>query len=309
MRLCRFNGDRLGIVEGTNIRDVTTALDVLPSYRYPLPGHDELVAHLDKVRARVEAVRNQAPSIPLAGVKLLSPVANPGKIIAAPVNYQKHLDEVKSDSQIHANNPAHTITIQQAGVFLKASSSLVGPSEGIAVRKPDRRTDHEVELAFVIGRTASNVSREDALRYVAGYAIGLDVTIRGSEDRSLRKSPDSYTVVGPWLVTADEISDPGALDLELTVNGERRQKSNTKYLILGVAELIELASSFYTLYPGDIVLTGTPEGVSPISPGDRIVATIERIGTMEVDVYAASTGGGSETTRPTHVAGIVTINT
>ena len=309
MRLCRFNGDRLGIVEGTNIRDVTTALDVLPSYRYPLPGRDELVAHLDEVRARVEAVRNQAPSVPLAGVTLLSPVANPGKIIAAPVNYQKHLDEVKSDSQIHANNPAHTITIQQAGVFLKASSSLVGPSKGIAVRKPDRRTDHEVELAFVIGRTASNVSREDALRYVAGYAIGLDVTIRGSEDRSLRKSPDSYTVVGPWLVTADEISDPGALDLELTVNGERRQKSNTKYLILGVAELIELASSFYTLYPGDIVLTGTPEGVSPISPGDRIVATIERIGIMEVDVYAASTGGGSETARPTHVAGIVTTNT
>jgi 2-keto-4-pentenoate hydratase/2-oxohepta-3-ene-1,7-dioic acid hydratase in catechol pathway len=287
MRFCRFNDDRLGIVEGASIRDVTAALDVLPSHRYPLPGYDLLVAHLDEVRARVDVVRNQAPIVPLAGVKLLSPVANPGKIIAAPVNYQKHLDEVKSDSQIHANNPAHTITIQQAGVFLKASSSLVGPSEGIAVRKPDRRTDHEVELAFVIGRRASSVPREEALGYVAAYTIGLDVTIRGSEDRSLRKSPDSYTVVGPWLVTADEISDPGALDLELTVNGERRQKSNTRYLILGVAELIELASSFYTLYPGDIVLTGTPEGVSPISPGDRIVATIERIGTMEVDVHAA----------------------
>jgi 2-keto-4-pentenoate hydratase/2-oxohepta-3-ene-1,7-dioic acid hydratase in catechol pathway len=287
MRFCRFNDDRLGIVEGASIRDVTAALDVLPSHRYPLPGYDLLVAHLDEVRARVDVVRNQAPIVPLGSVKLLSPVANPGKIIAAPVNYQKHLDEVKSDSQIHANNPAHTITIQQAGVFLKASSSLVGPSEGIAVRKPDRRTDHEVELAFVIGRRASNVSREEALGYVAAYTIGLDVTIRGSEDRSLRKSPDSYTVVGPWLVTADEISDPGALDLELTVNGERRQKSNTRYLILGVAELIELASSFYTLYPGDIVLTGTPEGVSPISPGDRIVATIERIGTMEVDVHAA----------------------
>jgi 2-keto-4-pentenoate hydratase/2-oxohepta-3-ene-1,7-dioic acid hydratase in catechol pathway len=207
------------------------------------------------------------------------------------VNYQKHLDEVKSDTKIHANNPAHTITIQQAGVFLKAGSSLVGAGEGIAVRKPDRRTDHEVELAFVIGAPASNVPRDEALRYVAGYSIGLDVTIRGSEDRSLRKSPDSYTVLGPWFVTADEIPDPGALDLELAVNGERRQKSNTKYLILGVAELIELASSFYTLYPGDVVLTGTPEGVSPISPGDHIVATIERIGTMEVDVHAATSGG------------------
>jgi 2,4-didehydro-3-deoxy-L-rhamnonate hydrolase len=284
MRLCRFNEGRLGVVEGENIRDVTAALDVLPSYRYPLPAYDALVAHLDLVRSRIDAIRGQAPVLPFSSVTLLSPVANPGKIIAAPVNYQKHLDEVKSDSQIHANNPAHTITIQQAGVFLKASSSLVGPDEGIAIRKPDRRTDHEVELTFVIGRTASNVSRSEALGYVAGYTIGLDVTIRGSEDRSLRKSADTYTVVGPWLVTADEVPDPATLDLELSVNGEQRQKSNTKYLILGVAELIELASSFYTLYPGDMVLTGTPEGVSPIAAGDRIVATIAGIGTMRVEV-------------------------
>lgn len=301
MRFCRFDEGRFGIVEGADIRDVTAALDVLPNCRYPFPCHDVFVAHLKDVRARVEAARKQAPVVPLSSAKLLSPIANPGKIIAAPVNYQKHLDEVKSDSQIHANNPAHTITIQQAGVFLKAGSSLVGAGEGIAVRKPDRRTDHEVELAFVIGAPASNVPRAEALRYVAGYSIGLDVTIRGSEDRSLRKSPDSYTVLGPWFVTADEIPDPGALDLELAVNGERRQKSNTKYLILGVAELIELASSFYTLYPGDVVLTGTPEGVSPISPGDHIVATIEHIGTMEVDVRAA-TSGGSERTLSTHAA-------
>lgn len=284
MRLCRFNDNRLGIVEEEGIRDVTAALDVLPSCRYPLPGYDLLVANLDRVRTAAAALRAQAPLVPLSAATLLSPVANPGKIIAAPVNYQKHLDEVKSDAQIHAGNPAHTITIQQAGVFLKAGSSLAGPGEGIAIRKPDRRTDHEVELAFVIGRTASKVPRADALAYVAAYTIGIDVSIRGSEDRSLRKSADSYTVLGPWLVTADEIPDPGALDLEISVNGERRQKSNTRYLILGVAELVEMASSFYTLHPGDVVLTGTPEGVSPIGPGDHIVATIERIGTMDVDV-------------------------
>jgi 2-keto-4-pentenoate hydratase/2-oxohepta-3-ene-1,7-dioic acid hydratase in catechol pathway len=201
------------------------------------------------------------------------------------VNYQKHLDEVRADSQIHANNPAHTITIQQAGVFLKANSSLAGAGDGVTLRKPDRRTDHEVELAFVIGRKASHVSSAEALRYVAGYAIGLDISIRGSEDRSLRKSADSYTVLGPWLVTADEVPDPGNLDLEIAVNGQQRQQSNTKYMILGVPQLIELASSFYTLYPGDIVLTGTPEGVSAIEPGDRIVATIENIGTMQVQVH------------------------
>lgn len=299
MRLCRFNEGRLGVVEGDGILDVTAVLEVLPPHRYPLPGYDVLVANLVLLRAQIETIRDRAPVVPLSGAKLLSPVANPGKIIAAPVNYQKHLDEVKSDSQIHANNPAHTITIQQAGVFLKASSSLVGPGQGVALRKPERRTDHEVELAFVIGKTANNISRDDALRYVAGYSIGLDVSIRGSEDRSLRKSADSYTVLGPWLVTADEIPNPGELDLEIAVNGERRQKSNTRYLILGVAELIELASSFYTLYPGDIVLTGTPEGVSPINPGDQIVATIERVGTMEVGVRAADTHGGSEKTHPT----------
>jgi 2-keto-4-pentenoate hydratase/2-oxohepta-3-ene-1,7-dioic acid hydratase in catechol pathway len=139
----------------------------------------------------------------------------------------------------------------------------------------------------VIGRQASNVPRSDALGYVAGYCIGLDITIRGSEDRSFRKSPDSYTVLGPWLVLADDIVDPGNLDLRISVNGEERQNSNTKYMILGVPELIELASSFYTLYPGDVIITGTPEGVSPIQPGDAITACIDTIGTMEVKVRAA----------------------
>jgi 2-keto-4-pentenoate hydratase/2-oxohepta-3-ene-1,7-dioic acid hydratase in catechol pathway len=214
-------------------------------------------------------------------------VANPGKIVAAPVNYNKHLDEVRGDAALHHNNPGHTLTIHNAGVFLKATSSLVGPGQGVEVRRDDRRTDHEVELAFVIGRTANRVPASDALQYVAGYAIGLDITIRGSEDRSFRKSADTYTVLGPWLVTADEIPDPGTLDLQLELNGELRQKSNTSHLILGVAELIELASSFYTLHPGDVILTGTPEGVSPIEAGDRVVATIERIGTMEVGIRAA----------------------
>ncbi len=293
MRFCRFDEGRLGVVEGDHVRDVTAALDVLPSYRYPLPEHDVLVAHLDKVAARARAIAAEAPSFPLAAVRLLSPVANPGKIVAAPVNYTKHLDEVRGDAALHHNNPGHTRTIHNAGVFLKASSSLVGPVEGVAVRRNDRRTDHEVELAFVIGRRADRVSAPEALQYVAGYAIGLDITIRGSEDRSFRKSADTYTVLGPWLVTADEIPDPGVLDLQLQLNGEVRQRSNTRNLILGVPQLIELASSFYTLHPGDIVLTGTPEGVSPLEPGDRVVATIEGIGSMQVAVRAATAAGAA----------------
>ena len=286
MKLCRFGESRLGVVEGDQIRDVTAALDVLPSQRYPLPNHDLLIANLDEVTARIEDIRSQSALVSLKGQKLLSPIANPGKIVCAPVNYQKHLDEVRADPALHHSSASHTSPIQQIGLFLKSATCLVGPGEGIALRKLDRRNDHEVELAFVIGKTASQVSAKDALEYVAGYAIGLDITIRGSEDRSFRKSPDSYCVLGPWLVTKDEIPNPGALDLTISVNGETRQASNTKYLILGVAELIEFASAFYTLYPGDIVITGTPEGVSPIVPGDHIVASIEKIGTMEVDVRA-----------------------
>jgi 2-keto-4-pentenoate hydratase/2-oxohepta-3-ene-1,7-dioic acid hydratase in catechol pathway len=286
MRLCRFGDGALGVVEGTMVRDVSAALDVLPASRYPLPSHDVMIANLDALRARIGELPATA-AVPLASVKLLSPVANPGKIVCAPVNYQKHLDEVRDQAQLNQGNQAHMAPIHTAGLFLKATSSLVGPGEGIALRKLDRRNDHEVELAVVIGKTAANVSRGDALGFVAGYAIGLDITIRGPEERSLRKSPDSYAVLGPWLVTADEISNPGNLDLRIAVNGEERQNSNTKYLILGVAELIEYASSFYTLQPGDVIITGTPEGVSPIQPGDLISAYVEQIGTMDVKVRAA----------------------
>jgi 2-keto-4-pentenoate hydratase/2-oxohepta-3-ene-1,7-dioic acid hydratase in catechol pathway len=288
MRVCRFDDQRLGIVEGDSVRDVTAALDVLPQVRYPLPKHDPLIAYLPQVLARARAIASTAPVLPLADRALLSPVGSPGKLVAAPVNYHAHLDEVRADTALHHNNPAHTVTIHTAGLFLKAVSSLVGPGEGIVIRKPDRRTDHEIELAVVIGKQGSHVSRADALTYVAGYTIGLDITIRGTEDRSFRKSVDTHSVLGPWLVTADEISDPGHLDLEIAVNGEQRQKSNTNRLILGVPELIELASSFYTLYPGDVIFTGTPEGVSPIEAGDEIVATIENIGTMRLEVRDAA---------------------
>ena len=186
--------------------------------------------------------------------------------------------------------------------LLKSTTSLVGAGEGIVIRMPERRTDHEVELAVVIGRTASRVSAADALACVAGYAIGLDITIRGTEDRSFRKSVDTHSVLGPWLVTADEIPDPGVLDLRIAVNGAERQHSNTSRLILGVPDLIALASSFYTLYPGDVIFTGTPEGVSPIEAGDEIVATIERIGTMHVHVRA-------DATAPTAPAGALTART
>lgn len=285
MRLARFDDNRLGLVDGDCLCDVSAALDALPSVRYPIPPGDLLLTHLDAVLALARDIAPSSAMVPLSRVALRSPVANPGKVVAAPVNYQKHLDEVRGDAQLHHDNAISTI--HRAGLFLKAASSVVGAGDGIALEQLDRRSDHEVELAVVIGRTARRVARADALNHVAGYCIGLDITIRGSEERSLRKSVDTYTVLGPYLVTADDVGSPNDLDLQLSVNGELRQSSNTGFLIKNVAELIEFASSFYTLYPGDVLMTGTPEGVAPIYPGDTIEATISRIGSMRVGVRAA----------------------
>jgi 2-keto-4-pentenoate hydratase/2-oxohepta-3-ene-1,7-dioic acid hydratase in catechol pathway len=211
-------------------------------------------------------------------------VASPGKIIAAPVNYKRHLEEVLAQKDLHHGNLINEI--HRAGLFLKATSSLSGAGQQIKLIHLDRRNDHEIELAVVTGKPAWNVSAANALDYVAGYCIGLDITIRGPEERSFRKSPDSYTVLGPWLVTADELGDPSKLAFTIAVNGEVRQDANTDDLVLGVRELIEMASSFYTLHPGDVILTGTPQGVGPVRPGDVLLAKMEKIGEMRVDVSA-----------------------
>ncbi len=288
MKLCRFDdprrglSDRLGLVQEDQVRDVTAALDVLPACRYPLPRHDLMIANLDAVRARVDAIAADAPAVPLGDIALLSPVANPGKVVAAPVNYAKHLAEARADAQIHHQNRVEEI--QRIGLFLKATSAVAGPSAGVVIGHPERRTDHEAELVVVIGKPARHVKRSDALQYVAGYCSGLDMTVRGPEERSLRKSCDSFCVVGPWLVTADELADASALDFHLAVNGEPRQRANTRDLILDIGTLIEFATAFYTLQPGDLLFTGTPEGVAPVFPGDVIETHFDGIGAMRVAV-------------------------
>ncbi|HTI67077.1 MAG TPA: fumarylacetoacetate hydrolase family protein [Caulobacteraceae bacterium] len=281
MRLCRFDDNRLGVVDEDKVMDVTEVLHGLPP-----PGlADPFFAALGTLRPRIEALARDAAPLPLSAVRLGSPVLRPGKIVAAPVNYLAHLEEATRSAEIH-----HGVLINEirrAGVFLKAPSSLIGPCDAVRQRFLDRRTDHEVELAVVIGRTARSLSPGEALSHVAGYCIGLDITLRGPEERSFRKSIDTYTVLGPWLVTADEFGAPTDVGLKLDVGGEPRQSANTRDLILSVADLIAFASSFYTLHPGDVILTGTPEGVGPIRPGDVMNASIERIGAMSVRVEAA----------------------
>ena len=284
MKICRFDENRIGVVMDDGVHDVTSAvLSRLPSHSYPYPKHDVFIAALPELKGELEKEAQKSRAV--TPKKLLSPVANPGKLIAAPVNYTKHLQEALADKGIHHGNLIGEI--HKVGCFLKATSAAVGPGEGVTLVHTDRRNDHEVELAVVIGSKAKNVPAEKALAHVAGYCIGLDMTIRGPEERSMRKSPDSYAVLGPWLVTADEIADPGNLSLSITVNGEPRQNAHTSDLILPVAKLVEWCSSFYTLYPGDVIFTGTPQGVGPVKAGDTMEATIERIGSMRIAVSAA----------------------
>ena len=284
MKLCRYNDNKLGVVEQEQLIDVTEAIEVVPETRWPRPHGDGLVANLDTAKTVVSTLRKWGFVQRHASVDILSPVANPTKVIGAPTNYTKHIDEAQADPEISQGRKR--TTIETNGLFLK-TPILVGPSEGLALEFPDRRQDHEVELAMVIGETCKNVPYDNALNVVAGYAIGLDMTVRGVEDRSLRKSCDGYSVLGPWLVTADEIDDPDALELSISVNGEVRQKATTADQIFDCRRLIEYATTFYTLYPGDIIMTGTPEGVGPVRPGDIMRCEIDRIGTMEVEVRSA----------------------
>lgn len=292
MHICRFNRDRLGVVQGELVYDVTQALNHLDVPKWPFAPGDPLIAQLGTVAPAAARLCEQATPVALADVSLHSPVTVPAKIMAAPANYRKHVEIDAQDPGLHHglhNKQLEGVErpVEKFGLFLKASSSLVGPAEGIQLHWLDRRNDHEVELAVIIGREARDVAAADASAYIAGYSIGLDMTVRGTEDRSFRKSADSYAVLGPWLTTADEINDPEDLELWLELNGECRQRSSTRAMTVGIAELIEIASRVYTLYPGDVLLTGTPEGVGEVKPGDLIRAGCQGIGEMTLRVAQA----------------------
>ena len=284
MKICRFDEDRLGVVLGDRVHDVSAAQEqIRQAARYDMKG-DAVIAALSDWRARLEDLAAKAPGRPLADVRLISPVARPSKLMAAPTNYRKHIEEMAAKRGEAEHR--HSSNIGEAGIFLKANSSLVGPSEGVPMRFPERRNDHEAEIVVIIGKEGTNIPRDKALEYVAGYTLGLDMTVRGQEDRSFRKSVDGYSVLGPCVVTADEIKDPGDIDFSLKLNGTVKQNSNSKYMVFDIPRLIEFASSFYTLYPGDVFFTGTPEGVGPVKPGDMIEVTCAPIGTFTTKVRA-----------------------
>ena len=276
MKIARFTllGDsspRLGMVSDAGVHDVTAVTDALPNLRWPLPPGDQLIANLPILRGAIEALAANAPVIPLAQLSLLSPVANPGKFVCGAGNW-KH----------------HGAPFGMMGFMGKAASANCGAGEGVELRWPDRATVYEPELAVIIGKQCSNVAEADALDYVAGYACALDMTLKPErEDWAFCKSFDSYGVIGPWMVTADEIADPSALSYKFHVNGELRGDRSFADLTGSPAQMIAFASTAMTLYPGDLVLSGAAD-VAPVALGDRMVLEIPGIGTMETAVRVSA---------------------
>jgi 2-keto-4-pentenoate hydratase/2-oxohepta-3-ene-1,7-dioic acid hydratase in catechol pathway len=287
MKIARFDDGRIGLVQGEFIVDVTEASGAL-SGEWPPVAMNRLIAEFPEYRRKLEHDTG-GRTLPLSAVRLLTPVPWPNKIIAYPVNYHEH--GVEMGSSYRANNQ---------GFFLKPPSALSGPADPIVLPvNAGRRIDHECELAVVIGKRGRDIPRNEWRQYVFGYSCLIDAVIRGKEERVARKAFDTFCPVGPWIVTGDEVGDAvGSLQGRLWVNGELRQDANTRDLVLDIPGMIEMASSVMTLFPGDIIATGTPAGVGPMRPGDKVKIEFERVGAMELDVVQGASGAHSIFAQP-----------
>jgi acylpyruvate hydrolase len=298
--------DRTGIVIGEEVLDLTGFLEIIeqrgewveaeaqPPFYHHLEGAFKDALDVCKrgeewVRDKISRFENDLVLADdcrklgalkqLSSVRLNPPVIAPGKILAVGLNYAAHAAEQSIEP------PGYPL------VFSKCTSALVGPEDEIRLPRVSDHIDYEAELAVVIGKQAKSVSAATALQYVAGYTIMNDVTARDLQKRERQwtraKGLDTFAPCGPWLVTKDEIADPHTLGVELRVNGEVRQKSNTSDLIFGIQKLIEFISEDLTLNPGDIISTGTPSGVGVyrqppvyLKGGDVIEIEIDRIGKL-----------------------------
>lgn len=290
MRLVSYRADggvRHGVVRGAEGAERVTDL-----------GAGDLLALIEAGPAGLRRAREASgPERALADVQVLAPLIRPPKLLALAANYQDHITE--------SGAPRVSKERIVPKLFLKPSSSIVGPDETLHLPTVSQQTDWELELAVVIGTRCRNVPVERALEMVAGYMVANDISARTTDWGMQRdenkwndffdwlngKWPDGFAPLGPYLVTADEVPDPQALEMTLTLNGERKQHSNTGEMIFGVAEAIAFASRFMTLEPGDLIETGTPSGVGAatgtfLKEGDVMEAWIERLGTLRTPVGA-----------------------
>jgi 2-keto-4-pentenoate hydratase/2-oxohepta-3-ene-1,7-dioic acid hydratase in catechol pathway len=296
MRLVTFDDYRIGVLRDDGVRDVSQAVPGWESG--DLWGMNRLIARWDSLRANVEAAAASATGRPLDAVRLLAPNPAPIHLFAAPANYQAHREEMAG--QGFGRVPGSGVSPGQdsaetLGFFLKATGSISGPRDPIELPTrtyPDRRFDHEGEIAFVIGRPARGVSPEEAVSYIFGYTIVIDVTLRGSpqrnEERVQRKSHASFSPMGPCITTADEIGDWRQLRVQLWNNGEQKQDAHATDMIVDIPNLLSRASHILPLHPGDVYTTGSPPGVGRIAPGDVIEVESPGIGRMSLNVVERS---------------------
>lgn len=285
MKIADFSHGRIGVIDGDSIADISDVVGHDPA-SWPPTGMLRLIASFDQLKPKILAKLPSAARIPLSKAQLNCPVPWPNKVIAYPANYHAHIDEMKTGTGLIS-----TFNASGQGFFLKSNSSLSGPRDPIVLPAlPDREIHHECELAIIVGKGGRSISRERAPDHIFGYSCLIDVVVRGKEERVMRKSFDSFCPMGPFVTTADEVPRYGDIDLELRVNGELRQKANTRDLIVDVPEMIVMASSVMTLYPGDIIASGTPSGVGPLKVDDRVLIRIAGVGEMTLDVKQGKDG-------------------
>jgi 2,4-diketo-3-deoxy-L-fuconate hydrolase len=229
-------------------------------------------------------MRTSGKRLALSSVKLASPIANPTKVIGIARN-RRNLASESIGPGVVFGTPVRSDD-DPIQMFIKAPSALAGPGDGVALRFTTRRNDPEAELTVIIGKPGSDIPRERALEHVFGYCIGLDMTLRGPESMSSRKSIDTYAVLGPWIVTADELADPDSVSTRLSINGKVLQEANTRDLAFDIRSLIAHASTFYALLPGDAIMVGTPAAFAEVKPGDVMEIEFGGIGRMTVSVRA-----------------------
>lgn len=295
MKLLNFkteNGVRLGILTERGVLDVAKARDTVPpgsdapipiSVHEVIEGGQEAVRVLEGYTKQVtaEGVDHSALWLEERELEWAACVTNPNKIICVGLNYRKHAEET------HSQIPEYPI------LFNKFNNTIAANGEDIPLPKVSDKVDYEAELVIVIGKEAKYVPQEQALDYVFGYCAANDLSARDLQMRTpqwlLGKSCDKFSPLGPYLVTADEVGDPNRLDIKCMVNGEIRQHSNTSDMIFGIEEIVSYISQHMTLVPGDIILTGTPEGVVLGYPpekqvylkdGDLVTIEIEKLGIL-----------------------------
>lgn len=271
-----------GIVKRDGIVNISDHLFINLSMKELIEGGDETLSRLHDVDAKADA------SIALSDVKLLPPLRGPQKFLAMGMNYERHIAEAV----------AAGIAIPAKQVwFNKQVSCLNGPFDDVVKPNVSDMLDYEVELAFVIGKVAKHVAAADASKYIFGYTVCNDISVRDWQNHTstftIGKSFDTHGPIGPWIVTADELPDPHALPIRCLINGEVRQSSNTADMVHRCSDMIEYLSTAFTLYPGDLITTGTPEGVGVamkppafLKVGDIVRSEIEGIGAIENRIAA-----------------------